>query len=413
MPDREIMNSILVVDDNPENIDMLGAALSQDYQIKVALNGRKALEIARSEAPPDIILLDIMMPEMDGYEVCRRLKAHPETKDIPVIFITAKSDESDETRGLEIGAVDYITKPFSLPIVRARLKTHLALRNNMEELHRAYIIIESQKKRMEDELNIGRQIQETFFPESLPHINGWEIASYFKAAREVAGDFYDAFTLPDGAGLSFVIADVCDKGVGAALFMGLFRSLIRAFSELHYSTGRMDILDQRDPEASISKDLDHARVLEAILSHINNYIATTHSKANMFATIFWGIIEPASGKLYYINGGHESVVIAGPQGIRTLLEPTGPAVGMMPDQVFKAKCIEIDHGELLVAYTDGVTEARKYGGEFYGEEKLMQLFDLPSESAKEMLDRITTSLTAHTAKVDQSDDITMLAIRRS
>lgn len=211
MPDREIMNSILVVDDNPENIDMLGAALSSDYQIKVALSGRKALEIAGSEAPPDLILLDIMMPEMDGYEVCRRLKAHPETMEIPVIFITAKSDESDETKGLEIGAVDYITKPFSLPIVRARLKTHLALRNNMEELHRAYIIIESQKKRMEDELNIGRQIQGTFFPESLPHINGWEIASYFKAAREVAGDFYDAFTLPDGTGLSFVIADVCER----------------------------------------------------------------------------------------------------------------------------------------------------------------------------------------------------------
>ena len=120
--------TVLVVDDTPENIDLLDAALSRDYKIKAALNGEKALKIASSEKPPDIILLDIEMPGMDGYEVCRRLKADPQTRDIPVIFVTAKSNESDETKGLEIGAVDYITKPFSPPIVQARVKTHLTLK---------------------------------------------------------------------------------------------------------------------------------------------------------------------------------------------------------------------------------------------------------------------------------------------
>ncbi len=420
MSDTGRTSTVLVVDDTPENIDLLDGLLNQDYKIKAALNGEKALKIAGSENPPDIILLDIMMPDMDGYEVCRHLKADPKTRDIPIIFITAKSDESDETRGLEIGAVDYITKPFSPPIVRARIKTHLALKNNLEELQGAYKIIESQKERMEEELNIGRQIQSSFFPESLPHIDGWEIVAHFQAARQVSGDFYDAFKLANDSGVGFVIADVCDKGVGAALFMGLFRSLIRAFSELHYGMGLPELLDEgvgdhshRNIEAQQLTDFNHTRALEIILSHTNNYIATTHGKANMFATLFWGIIEPESGMLSYINGGHESVAVVGSKGIRTTLEPTGPAVGLLPDMVFEAKRIEIYPGEFLVAFTDGITEARDAGGELYGEDKLMQLLNLPAESAEDMLSRITASLTAHTAGAEQSDDITMMVIRRS
>jgi class 3 adenylate cyclase len=138
MSNSEIKNSVLVVDDNPENIDLLGSILHQDHKIKVALNGNKALKIAGSEDPPDIILLDIMMPDMDGYEVCRRLKADPKTRDIPIIFVTAKSDTSDETQGLEIGAVDYITKPFSPPIVQARVKTHLTLKMMRQRVEDAF-----------------------------------------------------------------------------------------------------------------------------------------------------------------------------------------------------------------------------------------------------------------------------------
>jgi phosphoserine phosphatase RsbU/P len=420
MSDTKRTNTVLVIDDSPENIDLLNGLLKQDYKIRVALNGEKALKIARSEAPPDIVLLDIMMPAMDGYEVCRRLKADPKTRDIPIIFVTAKSDESDETKGLEIGAVDYITKPFSPPIVRARIKTHLALKNNLKELQRVYKIIASQKERMEEELDIGRRIQNSFFPESLPQIDGWEIVAHFQAARQVSGDFYDAFNLANDSGVGFVIADVCDKGVGAALFMGLFRSLIRAFSELHYGMGLCELLDvgvgnhsEQNIEAHQLIDSNHARVLEIILSHTNNYIASTHGKTNMFATLFWGIIEPTDGTLSYINGGHESVAVVGPKGIRTTLEPTGPAVGMMPNMVFEAKRIKIYPGEFLVAFTDGITEARDAGGEFYGEDNLMELLNLPAESAEDMLGRITTTLAAHTEGAEQSDDITIMIMRRS
>ena len=125
--------SILVVDDTPENIDVLNGILSDQYDVKVAINGKMALKIARN-LKPDLILLDIMMPEMDGYEVCTRLKADMETQKIPVIFVTAKDQTVDEANGFEVGAVDYITKPVSPPIVLARVKTHLALYNQKREL---------------------------------------------------------------------------------------------------------------------------------------------------------------------------------------------------------------------------------------------------------------------------------------
>ena len=129
MIDPKIKQTILVVDDAPENIDVLNGLLNKEYRIKVALNGEKALKIVYSKDTPDLILLDVMMPDIDGYEVCRRLKGDPSTSNIPIIFITAKSETTDETKGFELGAADYISKPIVPSIVRSRVKTHLALYN--------------------------------------------------------------------------------------------------------------------------------------------------------------------------------------------------------------------------------------------------------------------------------------------
>jgi putative two-component system response regulator len=120
--------TILVVDDTPDNLMMMSSLLKNEYKVKIANGGEKALRIAASDSPPDLILLDIMMPDMDGYEVCQRLKHDPKTMNIPVIFLTAKNEMEDEKKGLELGAVDYITKPISPPIVLARVKNHLALK---------------------------------------------------------------------------------------------------------------------------------------------------------------------------------------------------------------------------------------------------------------------------------------------
>ncbi len=119
--------TVLIVDDIPENIDVLNGILKSEYKVIVATNGEVAIKLATTKNPPDLILLDIMMPEIDGYEICRILKENSKTQKIPVIFVTAKDESTDEARGFEVGAVDYITKPISPPIVKARARTHLAL----------------------------------------------------------------------------------------------------------------------------------------------------------------------------------------------------------------------------------------------------------------------------------------------
>ena len=131
---NEEKQTVLIVDDTPDNLSLITSLLKDSYRVKIATNGNKALQIVFSNEPPDLILLDIMMPEMDGYEVCRHLKSDSQTAEIPVIFLTAKSEIEDELRGFELGAVDFITKPISPPIVLARVRTHLRLKRMIEYL---------------------------------------------------------------------------------------------------------------------------------------------------------------------------------------------------------------------------------------------------------------------------------------
>ena len=149
------MKKILVVDDEPLNINILVDLLKGEYKMMAAKNGLQALKAARSSNKPDLILLDIMMPEMDGYEVCATLKEDPETKNIPIMFVSAMNETSDETKGFDLGAVDYITKPISPTVLQARVHTHLALTQQASELREAHALIKQQQQRMQDELNVA------------------------------------------------------------------------------------------------------------------------------------------------------------------------------------------------------------------------------------------------------------------
>ncbi|MCK9382504.1 MAG: response regulator [Sulfuritalea sp.] len=150
--------TILVVDDTPDNLSLMSNLLQDDYKVKIANGGEKALKIAASDSPPDLILLDIMMPGMDGYEVCTRLKHDPKTANIPVIFLTAKAETTDEKKGLELGAVDYITKPISPPIVIARVKNHLALKAAADFLRDQNSFLEQEVARRTNEVMANRNI---------------------------------------------------------------------------------------------------------------------------------------------------------------------------------------------------------------------------------------------------------------
>src|SRR5512139_331519 len=277
---------ILIVDDEPFNVDYLEQELEEaDHETSVAVNGQEALDQVQRHAP-DLILLDIMMPVMDGFEVLSRLKANPATRDIPVIVISAQNDLRSVVRGIQLGAEDYLPKPFEPTLLHARVSSSLE-KKRLRDLEQLYL------KGLQRELEIAREIQLGFLPAELPQVAGWEIAAFFKAAREVAGDFYDAFLLPDGQ-LACVVGDVCGKGVGAALFMTLFRSLIRATATSDVSRSGEDM-----------KALAPAERLRHVVSFTNRYLVETHGDANMFATVFIGIVNLQNGELTYINCGNE------------------------------------------------------------------------------------------------------------
>jgi len=270
-------------------------------------------------------------------------------------------------------------------------------------------------KKIEFELEKGREIQREFLPSQIPKLPNWEIATCFHPAGQVAGDFYDVFMLPDG-NVALVIADVCDKGVGSALYMALFRSLIRVFAEQAiYCTGPG--LTQFGPapgdiETISSPENDQIARLGAVAS-TNNYIAHIHGRECMYATLFFGVLNPATGILTYVNGGHEPLYVINAAGIKNLLNPTGPAVGLMPDITFKTRQIKLEKGDLLVGYTDGVTEARSPKDEFFTRKRLQSLLTQPIKSASDTLERIKTNLFEFIDIAPRADDVTMLAVQRA
>lgn len=377
---------VLVVDDNEANRDVLARRLQrQGIRATGAEDGRRALEIVRQE-PFDLILLDVMMPEMNGYQVLEQLKADPALRHIPVIMISAVDDIDSVVRCIELGAEDYLFKPFNPVLLKARVEASLE-KKLLRDKERAYI------NAVKQELELGRRTQADFFPGDLPEVPGWWLGALFQPAREVGGDFYDVFRLPDQR-LVLVIADVCDKGVRAALFMVLVRSLMRAFAEQTAQAGD-------DPLISVQLT--------------NNYITSHHhnrSHLHMFATLFFGILEPDTGKLTYINAGHEAPLLLDSRGIVQVLETTGPAVGFMSSSRYGQATAQIEHGATLLAYTDGVTEARNANGDLYTEERLHLLINQPQTAASQVLAQVREAVFDHMGNQTPADDITILAVAR-
>jgi serine phosphatase RsbU (regulator of sigma subunit) len=384
---------ILIVDDEPFNVDYIEQELEDEgYATISASDGQEALDKINSESP-DLVLLDIMMPVMDGFEVLSKLKENSETRDIPVIVISASNDLKSVVRGIQSGAEDYLPKPFEPTLLSARISSSLE-KKHLRDLQKLYL------KSLERELEIGREIQKGFLPPELPQVEGWEIAAYFNAAREVAGDYYDVFQLPDG-NLIYVIGDVCGKGVGAALYMALFRSLIRATSKNDY------FYDTYGDQGQ-----NNAELLKHVISFTNNYVAETHGHTSMFSTIFIGIINLKDGRLTCINCGNEPALLVGREGAITELWPTGPIVGVIPNAEFLTKEIVMEDNELLLVYTDGVTDALNIHEVSFGREHLITLLKENHTNCDKLLINIEEQLIQFIGDAIQFDDITVLAIKK-
>jgi sigma-B regulation protein RsbU (phosphoserine phosphatase) len=264
--------------------------------------------------------------------------------------------------------------------------------------------IERARQLAEHELEIGRKIQTGFLPERLPVPPGWEIAAHFQPALQVSGDFYDVFELAGRRCLGIVIADVCDHGVGSALFMALTRSLIRAFAL--QSAGRIGV-DPADPEG-----WSQTLALETV-RQTNAYITDNHGESGMFATLFFGILNPVTGRLTYVNGGHEPPLFLRSGHPAAFLKATGLAVGAMPDVSYKTESIVFEAGDCLVLYTDGVTDADDSAGVHFSKQRLVSLVLGKNIAAQTLLDNVTAALNAHVGKASPADDITLMSIRKT
>ncbi|MEU8261547.1 PP2C family protein-serine/threonine phosphatase [Micromonospora sp. NPDC048999] len=355
-----------------------------------------------AESTPDVLLVDAALDVVTMRGLVQRLAEATEHPPAVVCFSQGYCEAL--TLHVEDG-LDFLVAPFQPHLVRRRLATSrqrrdlgLAVRNIEAAVYR---------REVERELQIGREIQRGFLPESLPVIDGWDIAAYFAPAHEVSGDFYDAYDIINGNFLGFAIADVCDKGVGAALFMALIRSLLRQAAVANDATrgGWRGGEEPEPPFASANLALHAVRTT-------NDYLTANHLHQAYFATLFFGVIDPRSGELVYINCGHNPPMIRRAGGEQVGLAPTGPALGLMHDAQFQLGRETLRADDLLFLYTDGVTEAKDADGNFFGEDRMRETLDEPG-SAAVVLDRFVQAVTAHTGSAEQFDDVTMLGLHRS
>jgi phosphoserine phosphatase RsbU/P len=406
---------LLVAHNASKHGDTLHGQLAHlGYYVTQAGRGQAARDLLL-DGSFDLALLDVSLPQLDVTALLDQFATENVAR-VPIIVLTAPNQVEHAIRCIGHGAEDYLPLPCDLVLLQTRI--HAVLERQRLRKQEQVFLERERVVKFERDLHIARHIQASFLPERLPELPGWNIAAHFQPAREVAGDFYDVFPMVDGRRLGIILADVCDKGVGAALFMALFRSLLRAFANQQTTGAWMNTLGD---DWLTSGSANRQRVvpstgttaLKNAILLTNNYIARTHEQANMFATVFFGVLDPQTGALAYVNGGHEPPVIVQSTGNTVRLMPTGPIVGAFPDLPFNVGAAQLDLGDTLVAFTDGVTEAWSVSGELFTTERVHALLAQPASSAAELLERINLHVQQHTVGSEPSDDITMLAVQRS
>ncbi len=332
--------SILLVDDNPTNLQVLFQTLDgAGCKLLIAKNGETALAIA-GKALPDLILLDIMMPDIDGYEVCSRLKTNAATSDIPVIFLSALGDTEDKVKGLRLGAVDYITKPFQPDEVIARVNTHLTI-------HRLKREVESQKDQLEHELEVVSEVQRKLLPKQLPVIDEFKLDVHYETSRYAGGDYYDIVKLPDNR-WGFLIADAEGHSAPAAVLMAMTCALFRSYP----GSGA-------DPAA--------------VLHYLNEHLCKVSDPS--FMTALYAFYDANDKTMRIARAGHPLPMIFR-NSDQKAIELDCPGVYPMGIEPYEIEIpvteTRLERGDRFLVYTDGLTERFDAEGQAYGEERLLK-----------------------------------------
>ncbi len=372
--------TVLLVDDAPANIQIVNSILKDLYKIRIATTGAKALGLARITPPPDLILLDVMMPDMDGYEVCAQLKLDAETQGIPVIFLTGQTHVEEEAKGFDVGAVDYIHKPFSPAIVKARVQTHLVLRGIREQLAQQLIAIQK-------ELETARQIQLSILPSGVPKIEGLDIAARYVPMTSVAGDFYD-FIVVDEKHIGILVADVSGHGMPAALIASMLK-------------------------IALATQESHAADPAQVLLGLNQALCGKFQ--HHFVTAAYLFVDMQKRTMSYAGAGHPPLLLWGgsPKGVRDVLE-NGLFLGRFPFATYSSVQLPLQAGDRALLYTDGVPETTNPAEVQFGADRFRQFLETEqSTSADQFAGRLLEEVSSWSARgpaEDLDDDITMVAI---
>jgi phosphoserine phosphatase RsbU/P len=371
---------ILLVDDTPANIHIAQAILKDEFRIRVATSGAKALELMKTEPMPALVLLDIEMPGMDGYEVCHQLKANAQTRDIPVIFLTGKTESEDETRGFEVGAVDYVHKPFSPMVVKARVRTHLTLRATGEQLARQLLAINN-------EMEMARQIQLSILPHEIPELRGLDIAARYLPMSSVAGDFYD-FIIVDEQHLGILIADVTGHGLPAALIASML-------------------------QVSLAAQFAHASEPGRVLGGLNHALCGKFTRH--FVTAAYVFVDMEKNCMSYAGAGHPPLLLRhGSSGSTSEVSQNGLLLGHFPKEIYSSVQIPVEPDDKAILYTDGILETKDPSQEMLGMDRFKRFVeDNHDVGAGQLADSLLDELSrwsGHPTGESQEDDITLLVI---
>ena len=383
--------ALLVVDDNEDNRYTLTRRLKREgyTNIAVAENGRQALEMVKAQ-PFDLMLLDIMMPEVNGYEVLERMKADAQMRHLPVIMISAVDELESVIRCIELGAEDYLPKPFNPTLLRARVGASLEKKRMRDDIMRHV-------RRMERDLETAREIQMSMVPTDFPvaqNSQGLELYATLQPAYEVGGDFYDFFWLTPER-LCVLVADVSDKGASAALHMARAKASIRflcSSEDSGYMPTAAELVERIDRE--LSRDNPHA----------------------MFITLLLAVVNVHTGELEWCNAGHNPPCLLTAAGAVSVVGgECGIPVGIDPKFFRNAETGQIPKGGSLFLYTDGVTEAMNLQKEMFGMERLDATLrgcvTPEAQAPREVIASVLGAVQTFAGDAKPSDDITLLACR--
>ena len=414
------LGAILLVDDNPNNLNMLVDSLSPyGFEISVAPDGQTALEQSQ-ENPPDLILLDIMMPGMDGFETCARLKENEKTKDIPVIFMTALSDNDSRVKGFSVGAVDYVTKPLQLEEVVARVSNHLKIRalqiqlqetisslrqevgerkRAEEAAHEAMILSNQVNEQMRKDLAAAARVQHALLPASPPVIPGVTFGWTYQPCAEVGGDSLNVFQINDHQ-VGMYVLDVTGHGVSASFLSVTLTHVLIPQRDPSYYTSRGDLFDG---VGALSSPTEVASRL--------NHMFPMSEETHQYFTLIYGILDTRERNFRYVCAGHPAPITFTPGHQASTCDAPNLPIGLFEDAQYEESTIQLTPGTRLYLYSDGVIEAMNPKREIFGEARLRATIeDTRGEELQDSVCRIVKAVHHWTTTDQVHDDLSILAM---